>query len=626
MALNNNHGLNPAPAMQMDRRTFVAGAALAGAAAGLGAGVAAADEAPAQQAGGVFGYQCSEDWLGTAPVIDDSQIVETVDADIVVVGGGHAGTQCALAAAQAGANVVVLEAQAEDVYWFFGNDIAAFNGEFMTSHGFGGYDLGEVVQEMVDHGCGRVSPELLRRFVYNSGETFDNAVACAPETSDVFSCDNVNCHVKTAYEKPDASFYPSVYDGSKVWAAGYETSGKSPDYEVVGRDGTTISRVTEIELYCMDAARKLGAQWYFETAGVVLVQDEEGAVTGVIASSPDGYKRFNASRAVCLTAGGFAGNADMVYNLCDDFNELGMRNGRDRSTMAFPLGRDGSGLKMGCWAGGFIESHPRPAMNYLPEYPGPWGANPMLMLNAKGKRFMNEGLSGFVSQIFMRQPHGIIATITDSNYMESVKMGAPDLNGPNWGPASMAQGIMENMQAEMELAVGAGPEGAMVTSCVYIGLEAMLEPMTYRVFAADTLEELLSYLGYEGESLQNALAAIAEYNEMCHAGDDFLYAKDAAEMIAIEQPPFFGSYIVNDGTTDVGLVTLAGLVTDEDMNVLGADYTPIKGLYAAGNCLGHRFGPVYWTPACGASVGMAMTHGRVLGKILTNTFVDERGI
>ena len=48
-----------------------------------------------------FGYMCDEDWLGEAPVIDDADIAQTYTADVVVVGGGHAGTQAALAAAQA---------------------------------------------------------------------------------------------------------------------------------------------------------------------------------------------------------------------------------------------------------------------------------------------------------------------------------------------------------------------------------------------------------------------------------------------------------------------------------------------------------------------------------------------
>ena len=75
-----------------------------------------------------------------------------------------------------------------------------------------------------------------------------------------------------------------------------------------------------------------------------------------------------------------------------------------------------------------------------------------------------------------------------------------------------------------------------------------------RVYAAQTLDELLGYMGYEGEAKEQALKTIEVYNE--------------------------------------------------------------KGLYAAGNCLGHRFGPAYSTPSAGASMGMAMPHGRVLGKIV----------
>lgn len=88
-------------------------------------------------------------------------------------------------------------------------------------------------------------------------------------------------------------------------------------------------------------------------------------------------------------------------------------------------------------------------------------------------------------------------------------------------------------------------------------------------------------------------------------------------MKPVDTPPFYGAVVMNEGHNTTGLVTLAGLVTDGDMNVLKSDYTtPIKGLYAAGNCLGHRYGPGYSTPTAGASMGMAFTHGRVLGKYL----------
>ena len=59
----------------------------------------AVEAAPAGPTARPFGYMCDEDWLGEEPVIDEAEISETYEADVVVVGGGHAGTQAALAAA-----------------------------------------------------------------------------------------------------------------------------------------------------------------------------------------------------------------------------------------------------------------------------------------------------------------------------------------------------------------------------------------------------------------------------------------------------------------------------------------------------------------------------------------------
>jgi hypothetical protein len=600
---------------ETDRRGFLKGAAAVGAAACVAAPLTAqADEAPgeAEPAGTpVENYICAEDWLGTAPQIDPADIVETIEADVVVCGGGHAGVQAALAAAQEGAKVVVIESQAEDDYTFFGDDICSYNSEFLTARGFGGYDLGEITAEYVRRGAGRVSPEIIRLFVENSGEMLDNMVSCVPETSNVFDFDDHQCQVQIAYDMPDASYYPLERGGFKAWATTIQTIGNKNEAPVVGREG--VSRLTELELYCADAAQKLGAEWLFETSAVELVQDGDGAVTGVIAEGPDGYIQVNAAKAVCLCTGDFSGNPDMVYNLLDDVNEISMRSGADRSAMG-GMGRTGQGQKMGCWAGGVIESHPRPSMNTNGGNPGPWGTTPFLWINAQGKRFMNETMAGFAKPLITRQPHGVVAAICDANWMESVKNAGLDHGAPNWGQAGVDLGFMTRLEDEMNATVGTGAEGGSVGG---VGIINVTMQMGDTVYAGDTLEELLGYLGYEGDDLDQALATIAEYNEMCHNGVDTKYGKDAIVMLPIEEPPFFGAKSDNAGSMSAGLVTLAGLVTDEHLNVLKNDYTtPIKGLYAAGNCLGHRFGPGYSTPSAGASMGMAMTHGRVLGKIV----------
>jgi predicted oxidoreductase len=64
------------------------------------------------------------------------------------------------------------------------------------------------------------------------------------------------------------------------------------------------------------------------------------------------------------------------------------------------------------------------------------------------------------------------------------------------------------------------------------------------------------------------------------------------------------------------LVTVGGLLTDEYQNVLNQHKAPIPGLYASGNCCGRRFSLQYSTPIAGVSIGIALTLGREVGRIV----------
>lgn len=100
----------------MDRRSFLKGAfatSAVAAAAGVGTlagcaaqpkeGTAGASKASAKGTAGTYEFE-------TAPEpIADSDIKETVDADVVIVGAGFSGLCCALSAAENGLNVVMLE-------------------------------------------------------------------------------------------------------------------------------------------------------------------------------------------------------------------------------------------------------------------------------------------------------------------------------------------------------------------------------------------------------------------------------------------------------------------------------------------------------------------------------------
>jgi fumarate reductase flavoprotein subunit len=146
------------------------------------------------------------------------------------------------------------------------------------------------------------------------------------------------------------------------------------------------------------------------------------------------------------------------------------------------------------------------------------------------------------------------------------------------------------------------------------------------VYCANTIEELLDYMDcYKGETKKKAFASIKRYNEQAEKGADNDFGKDARIMkaTAIKDPPFYGT--VNRGGgggmagmmgLSPGLVTTTGIDTDADGHVLDSQYTPIKGLYAAGNNAGGRFITIYQSPLAGISVGMAMTEGYMLGERL----------
>ena len=612
----------------LDRRTFLKGAALLGTAAAAGGALAGCNSpatdstavaaSPAAQdtdrspgtGTPVEGYICAEDWLGEAPVIDSGDIVETLEYEVVILGGGHAGTQAALAAAQEGAKVAVIEAQPADTQMWFGDDIAAYNSQVMIGIGYGPYNTAEIANEYWRRSAGRASLDIIKLYVENSGEMFDNLVSLTPETSNAFE-DGHYC-IQHAYEKKDGSYYPLERGGVKAWATSYQTMEDKNPEPVNGREG--VSRLTELETYCMVASQDLGAEWYYGYTAVVLVQNNAGDVTGAIVKNDQGnYVQFNASKGVLLATGDFSSNPDMVYNLFDDGNEWGIRAGFGRDDM-IAFARDGIGHKIGCWAGGAIEPHPRPAMSTSKSPGSPWGSAPFLYLNTEGKRFFNESNAPYIAPSTLRQPLGFTTIITDANYMETVKVTGIDHGAPNWGYEPQ----VEMMQQDMAKVPLESTEGGEVTSTEIV---SVAEPKTSVVFASETLEGLLKLLGYEGDSLQTALASVKRYNDLCVAGVDTDYGKDAETLIPIDTPPFYGCVEEHNGSTKATLVTLAGLITDNNLNVMKLDRretSPIKGLYAAGNCLGQRYGIGYATPSAGNSIGMAMTHGRVVGKIMAN--------
>lgn len=510
-------------------------------------------------------------WPGEEPALDEIRIADTYTADIVVVGSGHAGVQCALAAAEGGASVIIVEAQKDrDKLRFLGEQIGTFNSDYFIRRGYGPYDEMEIIQEFCRLGCYRVNQSLISMYVRNSGEMLDHALSLVDPGDTLLNEDQVNIHLGYG----DAP-YPRIVGGLKTWAGTLQFRGSL----VTDRDAkigmNENSRLSEVDQYSVRRAAELGAKWYCGYRGEVLIK-EGGRVAGLIAKrAEDGeYVKFKAKKAVCVTTGNTG---------------------------------DAPGHKMCVWAGGRMENAIRDGHMPMDASPS-FGMTAFLVLNRRGERFCDESNPyNLAGQIFLT-PKGQITSVFDSKWLEQLKAGGTQHSMPDMGHL----GFLEQVTEDMSHVIEHGAEGYPVRSM------SASERHSRPVWGANSLENLADIMGYEGKAKETFLASVKRYNELCYKKKDDDFGKDPNTLIPIDRPPFYAGMAVNGQMVNTGdSACPSGIVTDNNMNVIDLNDEPIPGLYVAGNTLGNRYFLYYPTPIGGNLIGQAMTHGRVLGKLLT---------
>ena len=605
----------------VSRRTFVKGAGLAAlgvTALSTIAGPALAAEAPAPDASapadgagapegapaggpgagpmGMGGGPKEDPEWRTAPTAPDaSEIVETYDCDVLVIGLGHAGCTALRAATEAGASVAAFEDQAQDSMSFLaGGQVGHINSQFLKDRGVPQVDTIEFLNDWQVRSNNRSNPGLIRNYATHAGQCFDWLIDClSDEEKDAM----------TIRQWPVSDTYQKDHSGIKCW---------------VGTANTGSSQTTVLQ-NCIDVSVAAGAKVYYGTSGYLLIQDADGNVTGAYGKREDGYVQVNAAKGVILATGDFSTNATMCADLLHEIVDLLPKDG---AISCMGAGRDGQGIKMGYWAGGRLD----PCMSTMDGaywYPcdsptDPIGTTAALWINAEGKRYSNEGFGSteLAAMPGAYQPAGIISTVFDDNVEEQLK--AQPLGHMSYDYANTD---FASLRAQMDEAYAAGAPSSSIegADAAAGGDKANMAGAT--LVAADDFETLGTYLGYSGEALENFVATIERYNELCEKGCDEDFGKDPSLMFPLKNPPYYGYC----GTKAIGviMVTTSGLVVDEFSRVLGDDYRPIKGLFAAGNASGSRFGWQYFTSIAGESLSIAQTQGMLAGQFAATGAISE---
>lgn len=536
--------------VSVSRRSFIGGGALA--AVGLAAGslVACSPGSSSNSSSNSNTAAETTDYKAAPPAIADSDITETIEADVVVIGGGISGAVAAATAAEEGKNVVVL--QKAEIAISHGAGAAAWNSKAQQENGED-FDPWEAVTAWTRQGENRADLDLLKTWIYNSGPTMD---WCMALTNDVEGVGPVLTGLSKGMDYPD--YHNFAYPAVHMW----------------------VGQMQSLAQWLLDYAESLGnATVYYSTRAVQMVRegDNTGRVSAVIAQTDsDDYIKVEAKDGVILAAGDYGNNEQMRAEYLPHAQGL-------KSAYIRPSINTGDGQLMGMWVGGFMQPAPHCSnIHYDPpiDVPDIGGSGmPWLFVNLNGERFCNEDVEyGQLYAQDMNQPDYMHFQVFDDNFRT------------DW--ETMGSGMMKkeppvDIVESTDEAVKAGD-----------------------AFKADTIADLAKAMGVPADVLTET---VDRYNELCEAGYDDDYGKQANRMKAIKVAPFYAV------RRKAGvLCTLNGIITNGDYQALDEERKVIDGLYVVGNCQGNYFGGLeHQMIIPGMSLGRAMTTGRVAGLLVS---------
>ena len=522
------------------------------------------------------------DWLGEAPEIADADITETLDTDILIVGLGTAGWPALMTAAEAGANVLVIEKNAEPTS--VRGDMGAIDTKWQkqTARKFPqtAIDKMEAIEDIVRYGTGYVNFDLVRFWADNSAEAIE-WIGDILEDSGKYTMWHEGGVGDTRYPERD-----------KAYATGH-----SPEKKAAYKDDATVTTNSVFLEHLTDLKYDPDEIIRCNTALVRLVQNENKRVVGAIAQDQNDqhYIRINAKKGVIMCSGGYLMNTAMM-------NALQPMTQKMKVQCRIGSRCDGSGIKAMLWAGAeFDPIHTSMMFNRCCVKPdetagadtsGEWfwfGEQPFLKVNLKGERFCNEsGPYEFMLHSMMMQPNHTYCDIFDSNNKQYTEQ------------------FQEVGCCRLWDFDNGAPPNRYYDDC-WASNEELIEKGYIQ--KADTLQELAEKLNIPAETFINT---VQRYNVLCMQGKDEDFGKATHRMTPVNQAPYYGVR-----TAAWHLTTLDGVRINTDMQVLREDGTVIDGLYAAGDCSGGFFANNYPNLFTGLACGRSMTFGRHAALVLS---------
>ena len=477
--------------------------------------------------------------------------------DVVVAGAGNAALCAAMAAADEGASVLVLERAPE--YLRGGNSF--FTGGLFRFAYDGIEDILGIIPEI-----GEEERESIDVGRYTQAQFYDDLMRVTEGLSDPELA-----QVLVSQSYPAMKW---MQEQGVRWILAYGRQAFMHEGKLRFWGGLIVEAVgageglTDQEFEIL--ARK-GVPVLYGTKAHALSTDNRGRITGLTVRDADGFREIE-TKAVVLACGGFESNTEMRTRYLGPGWELAKVRGTQFNTgdgiqMALDIGAQSYGHWSGCHAVAWDMNAPafgdRSIADLFQKHSYPFG----LIVNVEGKRFVDEG-----------------ADLRNYTY---AKYGKEILAQPQ----RVAFQLFDQKTKRL------------LRDEYFIPQASVVE--------ANTIEDIADGLGIDVDAL---VQTVAEYNAAVQPGDYNPTALDGKRTEGIEppksnwalkldEPPYMG-YAVTCGIT----FTFGGLKINAQTQVIDTEDAPIPGLYAAGELTGGLFYNNY--PG-----GSGLMSGAVFGRI-----------
>lgn len=442
----------------------------------------------------------------------DAVVWEDTQTDVVVVGGGIAGMSAAVVLSDAGKDVILLEkvdilggaaTVSHSAVWAIGNEMTKDKYDFTADeiYEFFNKQAGPVHSKEVFYALANESYNSLH-FLKNNGVNFNDISECNPQADPRFWCSTAE------------NFGVGMMQGFG-------------------------------EAY---AAR--GIDTRMNTAAVELIQNENGAITGVVAQCGEAKYTITAKKII-LATGGIGQNPELMAQYVPGYENIVANK-----TVA---GTTGDGHLMGKAVGGYLVGT------------GSMGAGSA----ATGMDHVTFGNSLLVNV------EGEQVGAGNEHYTKLYEIVNAQSNGLTYSifPADIEKYSLGGTVEVMEENVARG-----------------------EVFKADTIEELAQIMGINVEKLMETVEA---HNARCDAGESDPFNTPLENMVPLKVGPFYGEVHVS-----AMIGTITGLGVNGKMQVITEAGEPIENLYAVGEMVyGNWFNGNY--PMSGTGLGGCVSGGRI---------------